>query len=108
MLIIIQHKIHDKRKGMIRRITEIAEISGVLLKKAQTQTIFSRDAAKDTIERTNVPIKFLKILQDFTGFSKKLVYEDWNARKEYLENMQRKKISKLHDVKKELQKYNAR
>ena len=106
--IIIQHKIHDKRKGMIRRITEIAEISGVLLKKAQTQTIFSRDAAKDTIERTNVPIKFLKILQDFTGFSKKLVYEDWNARKEYLENMQRKKISKLHDVKKELQKYNAR
>jgi len=105
--ILIEHKIHDKRKGTIRRITEIAEISGVLLKKAQTQTIFARDAAKDTIERTNVPIKFLKVLQNFTGYSKKTIEADWQKRKEYLEEMQRKNIIKLAEVKKELQKYNA-
>jgi flagellar protein FlaI len=105
--IIIEHKIHDKRKGTIRRITEIAEISGVLLKKAQTQTIFARDAAKDTIERTNVPIKFLKILENFTGASRKAIEADWKARKDYLEDMQRKNITKLAEVKKALQKYNA-
>ncbi len=105
--ILIEHKIHDKRKGTIRRITEIAEISGVLLKKAQTQTLFERDAAKDTIERTNMPIKFFKVLQNFTGYSRKTIEADWQRRKEYLEEMQRKNIVKLADVKKELQKYNA-
>ena len=83
-IIIIEHKIHDRRKGTIRRITEIAEISGVLLKHAQTQTIFQRDPVSDKLERTNMPIKFLKILQNFTGLSNKAVNENWKQRQIYL------------------------
>ncbi len=103
--IIIEHKIHDKRKGTIRRITEIAEISGVLLKRAQTQTIFLREPVKDTIERTNIPIKFLKILQDFTGRSRKSIEDEWTRRKIFLEKLQKEGIRGLEDVKKATQEF---
>lgn len=104
-LIIIEHKIHDKRKGTIRRIAEIAEVSGVLLKRAQTQTIFLRDPVKDTIERTNIPIKYIRILQDFTGLSRKEVEENWRQRKLFLENLQKNDIRELHEVKKATQQF---
>jgi len=103
--IIIEHKIHDRRKGTIRRITEIAEISGVLLKRAQTQTIFQRDPVTDTIERTNVPIKYLKILQDFTGLSRKAIEDNWMQRKVFLERLRKKGIRGLDEVKKATQKF---
>jgi flagellar protein FlaI len=104
-LILIEHKLHDRRKGTVRRLTEIAEVSGVLLRKAQTQTIFSRDPVNDTIERTNVPIKYLKILQDFTGMSQKAIEENWKKRQVFLEKMQKQGIRSLQDVKQETQKF---
>ncbi len=104
-LILIEHKLHDRRKGTIRRLTEIAEVSGVLLRKAQTQTIFARDPAKDTIERTNVPIKYFKILQDFTGMKQKDIEENWKKRQVFLEKMRQKGIRSLEEVKKETQKF---
>ena len=104
-LILIEHKIHDKRKGTIRRISEIAEISGVLLRKAQTQTIFMRDPVKDTIEKTNIPIKFMKVLQDFTGMNRKKIEEEWRARQVFLEKLQHKGIREIGEVKKATQDF---
>jgi len=104
-LIIIEHKIHDKRKGTIRRISEIAEVSGVLLRKAQTQTIFQRNPVTDTIERTNVPIKFLKVLQDFTGLSRKAIEVNWKKRQIFLEKLQKRGVRGIEEVKKETQTF---
>jgi len=104
-LILIEHKIHDKRKGTIRRITEIAEVSGVLLKHAQTQTIFQRNPVQDTIEWTNTPIKYLKILQDFTGMTKIEIENEWKQRETFLTELARRSIRDLFDVKKATQQY---
>ncbi len=107
-IIIIEHKIHDRRKGTIRRITEIAEVSGVLLKHAQTQTIFMRDPVKDELERTNIPIKFLKILQDFTGLSNKAVNESWKQRQVYLEKLCKQGVKGMEEFKKKTQDFSHR
>ena len=90
---------------VIRRLTEIAEISGVLLKRAQTQTIFKRNPVTDTVERTNVPIKYLKTLQDFTGLSRKALEENWMQRKLFLEKLRKKGIRGLEEVKKATQQF---
>lgn len=107
-MIIVQHKIHDKRKGTIRRITQIAEISGVLLQRAQTQTIFERNPVTDTLERTTMPIKYLKILEDFTGMSKKALEKDWEERKTFIKKLQKQNIRDLVEVKKATQEFLAR
>lgn len=104
-LIIIEHKIHDRRKGTIRRITEIAEVSGVLLKRAQTQSIFMRDAVHDRIEKTDIPIRFLKILQDFTGSTRKTVYDNWKKRQIFLEKLAKSGVRDIVEVKKATQDF---
>ena len=107
-IIIIEHKIHDRRKGTIRRITEIAELSGVLLKHAQTQTIFLRDPAKDILERTNAPIKFIKVLQDFTGLSNKAIEENLKERQQFLEKLQKQGVRGMDEVKRLTQEFTLR
>ena len=107
-IIIIEHKIHDKRKGTIRRITEVAEVSGVLLKRAQTQTIFMRDPITDTIERTNMPIKFIKVLQDFTGLSRNDIMEEWKQRQIFLEKLRAQKIRNIDEVKEATREFSQR
>ncbi len=104
-IIIIEHKIHDKRKGTIRRITEIAELSGVLLKHAQTQTIFARDPVKDKLEKTDIPIKFLKILQDFTGLSRQAVKDNLNQRQVFLERICKEGVRGMEEVKKKTSEF---
>ncbi len=104
-IIIIEHKIYDRRKGTIRRITEIAEVSGVLLRHAQTQTIFMRDPVKDTLERTNIPIKFLKILQNFTGLSNKAVNDNWKQRQIFLEKLCKEGIKGMDEFKEKIQNF---
>jgi len=104
-IIVIEHKIHDKRKGTIRRITEIAEVSGVLLRKAQTQAIFARDPARDVLERVNTPIKFLKVLQDFTGLNLKAIEDKWKERQLFLDKLQKQGIRGMEAVKKATQEF---
>ncbi len=107
-IIIIEHKIHDRRKGTIRRITEIAEVSGVLLMHAQTQTIFMRDPVKDILERTNIPIKFLKILQNFTGLSNKAINDEWKQRQIFLEKLCKEGVKGMADFKEKTRKFSCR
>ncbi len=104
-LILIEHRIHDKKKGTIRRLTEIAEVTGVLVGKAQTQTIFERDPVEDSIIKTNVPISYLKELQDFSGFSRKQIDAELNDRAALLNTLVKKNIHLMEDVHKEMQNY---
>jgi flagellar protein FlaI len=97
-LIIVEHRIHDKRKGTIRRITEIAELTGVLEGKAQTQTIFERNPIDDTVERTNIPSNYLKKIERFTGVSRKQIETEITERKKFLDDLVRKKIREMPEV----------
>ncbi len=98
--IVMEHRIHDRKKGTIRRITEIAELTGVLEGKAQTQTIFDRDPMRDTIERTNIPSNYLKKIERFTALSKRQVEEELFERQMFLERLLRKDTHIMQDVSK--------
>lgn len=104
-LIVIEHRIHDRKKGTIRRITEIAELTGVLEGKAQTQTIFERNPIEDTIERTNIPCNYLKKIERFTGSTKKQVEAELADRQKFLENLEKKNIHSMQELNKLTQEY---
>lgn len=104
-LIIVQHRLHDRKKGTIRRVTEVAELTGVLEGKAQTQTIFERDPVDDTIKRTDIPSVYIKKLQEFTGSSKKQIDSELNDRQRFLETLTKKSIRSMSDVSKATQEF---
>jgi len=97
-LVLIEHRLHDKKKGTIRRLTEISEVSGVLAGKAQTQTIFERNPVEDVLVRTNMPIKYLKLLGDFTGLSRKKLEEEVSQRAAFLAGLAKKGIRDMREV----------
>ena len=104
-LIIVQHRLHDKKKGTIRRFTEVAEVSGVLEGRAQTQSIFERNPYEDTIHRTEVPSRYLKKLQEFAGMTKKQVDDELGEREEFLKNLVKKNVRSISDVSRAAQSF---
>ncbi len=97
-LIIIQHRLHSKKQGTIRRFTEVAEVSGVLEGKTQTQTLFDRDPVADDIVRTNIPSNYLRKLQNFTGMTKKQIEKELSERERFLSMLAKKEIRSLEEV----------
>lgn len=69
--IIVENRMHDRKQGTIRRVTEICEVSGVLEGRAQTQTLFERDAFEDKLKRTSVPSNYLSLLEKHAGVTRK-------------------------------------
>ncbi|MDD5148257.1 MAG: CpaF family protein [Candidatus ainarchaeum sp.] len=104
-LIIIQHRLHDKKQGTIRRVTEISEVSGVLSGRSSTQKIFGRNPVKDIIERTDVPMNYLQVLGEFTGLMKKELEGEIAQRGNYLRQLSKKGIRDLKSVKDATQLY---
>jgi flagellar protein FlaI len=96
--IIVEHRYYDRKKGTIRRISEIAEVYGSMEGKAKTQTIFQRDPVRDGLERTLIESKYLKILQNFTGYGRERIDAELNARQKFLEEMKEKNIRELTEV----------
>ncbi|MFA6268801.1 MAG: CpaF family protein [archaeon] len=97
-IIIVEHRYYDRKKGTIRRISEIAEVYGALEGNPRTQTIFQRDPAKDILEKTLIDSKYLKTLQNFTGYSRDQIEGELNARKNFLESMVNQNIRSLVEV----------
>ncbi|MDO8627568.1 MAG: CpaF family protein, partial [Candidatus Diapherotrites archaeon] len=100
-LIVIEHRLHDRKKGTIRRVTEIAE---VLLEsggtKLKTQNIFERDAVKDGLERTKAESKYLKQVQLLTGYSKKDIDDELAQREKVLKSLLDKGVRDNEEVSK--------
>lgn len=103
--IIIQNRIHDKRKGTIRRVTEIAEVTGVLEGKARTQTVFSWEASTDKVERTEVPVNYIRELERFTGLKKKQIEAELKDRAKFLKELMSKGIRDISQVSSECENY---
>ncbi len=104
-LIIVEHRFYDRKKGTIRRISEIAEVYGAMDGKPRTQTIFQRDPARDVIERTLVDSKYLKMLQNFTGTSKENIEAELRTRKIFLERLVSENIRTIGEVSERAKQY---
>lgn len=104
-LIIVLQRIHDRKKGTIRRVTEVAELKGALFEKPSTSTIFKRNAAKDIILRTKEPISFINKLAEHSGLTKKEIEDEWKRRIKFLKELQKKNIRHIAEVAKKAEEY---
>lgn len=103
--IIIENRLHDRKKGTIRRVTEISEVTGVLERKAQTQTIFERDPSEDSLKRTQIPSQYVGKLCRLTGMSKKQVDAIIDERTAFLKRLVNNNIRTMPEVSAALQEY---
>ncbi|MBN2127199.1 MAG: CpaF family protein, partial [Candidatus Diapherotrites archaeon] len=71
--VLVQNRIHDRKKGTIRRITEIAEVTGALEGQTKTQTIFEWDATTDKLIKTEIGVNYIKELEKYTGMNRKQI-----------------------------------
>ncbi len=68
-IIIMQVRFHSRKKGTIRRITEIAEVSGMEGESIQLNKLYKYDPAKDELVPTGVPSRVINDLSHHTGMS---------------------------------------
>ena len=97
-MIIVEHRYHDRKKGTIRRVSEIAEVYGSLEGKSKTNTVFQRDPVTDTLERTLLESNYLKELQKFTGLAKKTLIAELDLRKKFLDKLAEQNIREIKKV----------
>ncbi|MCX8158311.1 MAG: ATPase, T2SS/T4P/T4SS family [Candidatus Diapherotrites archaeon] len=104
-LIIVESRIHDKRKGTIRRIVEIGEVVDVLSGKPKIQQIYIWDPVKDNIEKVAVKVKYLNDLQQYTGLTMKQIEAEVYSRANFLDNLRKQGIRNVVEVSRECEKY---
>jgi|YelNatPaOPRAMG01_1025707.scaffolds.fasta_scaffold03488_2 flagellar protein FlaI len=98
--IVMQQRINDRRKGLIRRITEIAEVvpsekEGEL---PELRVLYTWDPAVDEIQSTKLNSFYIQTLMRYTGLSKSAINQEISNRAEILRKMQVAGIRKLKDV----------
>jgi flagellar protein FlaI len=96
-LIVVEHRYYDRRKGTIRRVSEIAEVYGALEGKARTQTIFQRDPVKDTLDKTFIESRYLRAIANYAGMSSEQVAAEINVRKSFLEEMVKNNVRSMSE-----------
>ncbi|MEM4327150.1 MAG: CpaF family protein [Candidatus Diapherotrites archaeon] len=103
--VVIEHRLHDKKVGAIRRITEIAEVYGALEGKPTTETIYKRDASSDTLIRTKSHIQYLKVLEERTGLSQDQIAKELKRREVFLRELVAKKESNMDEVSRQMKEF---
>ncbi|WP_324735048.1 CpaF family protein [Thermococcus sp. SY098] len=97
-IIIMQIRYHSRKKGTIRRITEIAEVSGIEGESIQLNKLYKYDPAKDELVATGVPSRFMNILAQHTGLSLTELEIEKEKRKLVLEWMIERGIRGIEEV----------
>jgi len=106
-IIVVQARIHDRRKGTIRRVTEIAEVTGLIEDNPQVQLLYEWEPSSDTIQSTGVNSKYIDLLMRYTGLSKSDVEKEIQKRKKLIEELASKNIREMKQVVKEFKKFRA-
>ena len=97
--IVMQQRINDRRKGLIRRITEIAEIISVEENQMpKLQFLYQWDPAKDVLASTGMNSLYLQTLGRYTGFSKETLLEELNTRAKILQELNNRNVRSLKEV----------
>lgn len=103
--VVMQQRMHHHEKGQIRRITEIAELTGFESGKPQLSQIYKWNAKKDKVEATGVPSTIKKNIAEFAGVSGKEVEREIKRRATVLEWMREKDIRDVERVGDVFEKY---
>jgi flagellar protein FlaI len=103
-LILVQNRFYDPQKGLIRRVTQVAEISR-MEEQVLLGNLFEWDKAEDKIERNDVPSHTLQNFSEKTGRTKKQLKNEILVRQRILEWMMENNLKSNADVEKVVQEY---
>ncbi len=96
--VVMQQRTYDRRKGLIRRVTEVAEIQATENSEPSIQLLFQWNAAKDALVSTETPPAFFRTLSDFSGLSKNAILEEWQARTDFLTELAAKGVREINET----------
>ncbi|MDV3103793.1 ATPase, T2SS/T4P/T4SS family [Thermococcus waiotapuensis] len=97
-IILMQVRFNSRKKGTVRRVTEIAEISGIEGESIQLNKLYKYDPAKDELIATEVPSRVLNELSRHTGMSTSELELEREKRRIILEWMIERGIRGLEEV----------
>ncbi|AIF68529.1 type II/IV secretion system ATPase [Palaeococcus pacificus DY20341] len=97
-IILMLVRFHSRKKGTIRRITEIAEVSGIEGESVQLNKLYKYDPAKDELVPTGVPSRFMNILSQHTGMTPLELEIEKEKRKLVLDWMIERGIRDIEEV----------
>lgn len=103
--ILMQQRIYHRQKGQIRRITEVAEVTGLEGGKPQLSRIFKWNPKTDRVEPTGVPSKIKRMITEFSGISGVEIEEELKRRMAVLEWMKQKQLRNIFEVGRIIQEY---
>lgn len=97
-LIVVMNRYFDRKKGVIRRVTEVAEISGIEGDVVQLGEIYTWDLKTDKIQRTHYPILLKEKISRWCGLDKKELDREIYVREKVLEWMLKNNIRSNEEV----------
>jgi flagellar protein FlaI len=101
----MQNRIYHPEKGIIRRVTEVAEVVGMENNKVQLNKIYEYNYSADQHKYVAVTAKTLNEIAYMKGLSNKEILEELNNRERYLlKNIENKRCD-LHETKEILNNY---
>ncbi len=104
-MIIVQNRLHDRRKGTIRRIVEISEVSGVIEEQVKTQRIFEWDPKRDKLFDTSIPSRVLKNISTYSGRTSQNIKDEIDNRAQFFDLLLEKNIRKKEELATYIAKY---
>ena len=102
--IVMQNRIFHPTQGIIRRVTEVAEVVGMEMNKVQLNKIYQYNYSEDKLEYTAISSKALNEMASMKGISIKEITREIKDRESYLiENSENKR--NIYETKKILNDY---
>ncbi|NYZ77864.1 CpaF family protein [Candidatus Micrarchaeota archaeon] len=103
--VLMQNRIHDRRLGTIRRVTELAEVTGLENGKPAVQILYSWDPVKDDFFATGVKSVFWHNLKKYTGLNEEDLEKERVEREKILRDLNARGVTAQVDVCETTQNY---
>ena len=94
----MQNRIHDRRLGTLRRVTEIAEVVTLDVGKPEIQVTHSWDPVKDKMSATGVDSIFFQLLRKYTGLSNDGILAELKERENLLRQLSQNGIRGTKEI----------
>lgn len=107
-IVLMQHRIHDRRLGTLRRITEIAEVVSSDPNNPEIQVIYAWDPVKDKIRPTGLQSVFFDALKKYTGLDDEGIAKELKERETVLHKLAQSGIRDMPEVCKVTQSFVSR
>jgi len=104
-VIVMQQRIYHRQKGQIRRVTEVAEVTGLEGGKPQLSRVFKWNPREDVVESTGVPSKIKRTIAEFSGMSGNDIENELEKRAAVLGWMKNQGVRNIFEVGRVIQEY---